>query len=380
MNTHLDTNIRFRPGPGLPPPTLAGCETEKAKIRLVLDDLAIGQTTTNVALIGPRGNGKTVLLQWVKTQVGCYRGKIECVELSPECFESHHSLATALANSGAASALADDGFSASINLFGLRFGFMREKPAKKPLIQVLEKRCSENGLVILIDGAHTLDHHSDMASSLFYNAQVLSGDGRPLLLILADTPNISQRLSAIEATYWNRLEKIGVGLLDIAEAREALRIPFERMGYSINADIVDAAAREAQCYPYFLQVVGDALHWAARKESDKLGRGNEIGSEILAQALNELRRKRTNYYEDRHRELNEAGILPAAEAVARRFMEKEEKSISAAAFEVAVSQSVDKKIEELAKKGGGKIRPEAWSALYGVRSGMKSYASPGFQA
>ena len=82
----------------------------------MLDDLAVGQTTTNVALIGPRGNGKTVLLQWVKTQVGRYQGKIECVELSPECFESHHSLAAALANPGAASALAADGFSASINL------------------------------------------------------------------------------------------------------------------------------------------------------------------------------------------------------------------------------------------------------------------------
>ena len=358
MNKQPD--LRFRPGPGLPPPVLAGRGTEKARIRSVLDDLRPGQrTTTNIALIGPRGNGKTVLLKWVKEQVGHYNGEIECVELRPECFESHHSLATALSGPGATSALSADGFSASINLFGIKFGLMRQRPAEKSLMQVLEKRCSKNGLAILIDEAHTLDHHPDVARSLFYNTQMLAGDGHPLLLILAGTPNITKRLALIEATFWSRIKKFGIGLLDEAAAREAIRIPFERMGYSVKADIVDEAAREAQCYPYFLQVVGDALHWVARKESGKLGSGNEIGNEILAQALEELNGNKKNYYEERYLELFDAGILPAAEAVARRFILQNGKSISAAAFEVAVSRSVDKKMEELAKRSG-LIEPAAW--------------------
>ena len=231
------------------------------------------------------------------------------------------------------------------------------------LRHVLKRRCSKRGLVILIDEAHTLDRYADLARAFFNDAQMLAGDGHRLLLILAGTPNISQRLSAIEATFWNRLEKIGIGLLDVAAARDALRIPLEEMGYRIELNIVDKAAQEAQCYPYFLQAVGYALHEAARTEPGKLGDGNEIGDAILARALTELRGKRTSYYEDRHRELDDVGILPAAVAVARRFMENKEKSISAAAFRAAVSSSVDTKMEELVKAAsGGKTRPAAWIA------------------
>ena len=352
-------DLSFKPSAGEIPPVMAGREKEQSRIKLVLDRLKAGLSPgQNIALIGPRGNGKTVLLKWVKEQVGRCDGKIKCVELIPENFESHHDLITALTDSESFSAHAFGWPSSLTGLHGLGVGLSRKETAKKPLRHVLEKRCSKNGLAILIDEAHKLYRYPNLASAFFNDAQILVGDGRPLLLALAGTPNITRRLAMIEAMFWSRIKKIGVGLLDEAAAREALRIPLERMGYSVKADIVDAAVREAQCYPYFLQVVGDALHCAARKESENLGSDNEIGNEILVQALEELSDSKMNYYEERYLELFDAGILPAAEAVARRFISQKEKSISAAAFEVAVSLSIDKKMEELVKKGGG-IEPAA---------------------
>ncbi len=357
MNKTLDLN--FKPGAGEIPPVMAGREKEQSRIKLVLDRLKAGLSPgQNIALIGPRGNGKTVLLKWVKEQVGRCDGKIKCVELIPENFESHYDLITALTDPESFLARAFSWLSSLTGLHGLGVGISRKETAKKPLRHVLKKRCSKNGLAILIDESHKLYRYPNLVSAFFNDVQVLVGDGRPLLLILAGTPNITKRLAMIEATFWSRTKKIGIGLLDDAAAHEALRIPFERMGYSIKADIVDAAAQEAQCYPYFLQVVGDALHCAARKESENLGSGNEIGNEILVQALEELSDSKMNYYEERYLELFDAGILPAAEAVARRFISQKEKSISAAAFEVAVSLSIDKKMEELVKKGGG-IEPAA---------------------
>jgi len=57
-------------------------------------------------------------------------------------------------------------------------------------------------LAILIDEAHTLDHYADSARAFLNDVQTLCGDDRPLLLILAGTPNISARLNRIEATFW----------------------------------------------------------------------------------------------------------------------------------------------------------------------------------
>ena len=353
-------NLIFTPGAGISPPVLAGRDKEKATITTVLDGLATGLCPAeNIALIGPRGNGKTALMKWVKAQVGSYNGKVDCVELNAKYFESNRDLVAALSDRGVLSSLADQGVSAKIKFPGSEIDFSPQEAAGRLLRSVLEKRCSKNGLAILIDEAHTLSDYKHSARGFFNDVQSIAGDGRPLLLILAGTPNISTRLATIEATFWNRLKKIGVGLLDDAAAHEALRVPLKWMGYTIEADALDRAANEAQCYPYFLQLVGAALHRVAREEPDKLGSGNGIGGAILAQALKEFEIATNSYYDERYRELQWAGVLPAAEAVARRFVSQEAKSISAAAFEVSVSRSIDSELKSLAKERGG-INPAAW--------------------
>ena len=344
----------FTPGAGHPPPVLAGRDEEKTAIRKALDRLRAGLSPVqNIALIGPRGNGKTVLVRWAEEQISRGNGDIRCEVLHPECFESHHDLVGALADQSLLSALARDGFAANINLFGSGVGFSRQEAAKKLLRPVLEKKCSRNGLAILIDEAHTLHRHPDLVRAFFNNVQTLVGKGRPLLLILAGTPNITTRLNAIEATFWDRLNKIGIGLLSAEAAREALRIPLEGMGFRVAPGILDKAADEAQCYPYFVQVVGDALHHAAEAEP-----GDGIGGAVLEQALATLRNRRNNYYSGRYQELRRAGILPAAEAVAQLFASKKE-SIFNSDFEVAIERSLDGKMKKLAKSKGW-IEPAAW--------------------
>ena len=349
---------KFKPGFGKVPPEFAGRDDEMAVITETLDDLGVRSCpAANIALIGPRGNGKTSLLRWVQTQIDRREDGIECVVLSADRFSSHHDLVYALATQGLLSALAGDGFSATIKLFGSEVAFSRQRAAKKLLRPVLEKKCSENGLAILIDEAHTLDRYLDAVREFFNEVQML--EMRPLLLILAGTPSISTRLNKIEATFWNRLDKIGVGLLDAEAAQKALRIPLERMGYGVKADTLEKAADEAQHYPYFLQVIGRELHRAAKSDPGKLGRGNEIGGAILDRALKEFRLARNNYYSGRYQELRTRGILRSAEAVARLFASHKRNSISTAAMEAVVARSIDTKLEELARRKG-EIDPAAW--------------------
>ncbi len=293
-----------------------------------------------------------MLLRWAETHADHYGGKIKCAVLNPGCFRSHSDLVDALADHGMLATLLSEGYSGSVNILGSGLSLSQQASPTKLLRLVLEKRCSNGGLALLVDEAHTLDHNPEVARAFFKDAQALAGEGRPLLLILAGTPDTSSRLNGIEATFWNRLDKIGIGRLDMAASQEALRAPLERMGYRIEADALDQAADAAQRYPYFLQLVGRELHRSAKAEPDKLG-GGRIGGAILEQALKAFRIASNAYFADRHHELRTIGILSSAEAVARLFAAQKTISISTAAIKSTIGRSIDKKLEKRAKASGG---------------------------
>ena len=125
-------DAKFKPGFGKTPPELAGRDYEMATITEALDELgARACPAANIALIGPRGNGKTALLRWAQTQVDRRDDNIECAVLSADRFNSHHELVDALADQGVFSALAKDRFSETIKLFGSEIAFSRQGAAKK---------------------------------------------------------------------------------------------------------------------------------------------------------------------------------------------------------------------------------------------------------
>ena len=369
-------DLSFKPGAGETPPFLAGRKKEKEEIKRILDRLKNGNSPgQNIVLIGPRGNGKTVLMQWIKEEVGRYKGKVKCVALSSHCFRTHDDLVRSLKR--------PEGFRVKqliAKLFFLKVVFLRREAKKEMLRDVLDKRCSESGLAILIDEAHTLYEHSDEVRNFFIEAQTLASSGRPLLLILAGTPDISWNFTKIEISFWNGMKKFGIGLLDDEEAKEALRTPLERMGYNIEDRALDRAASEAQRYPFFLQIVGSKLHRGAEAEPGKLGSGKEIGDAILEQALTEFGAERDNYYNLRYRELQYEGILEVAEAVASRFVLHKEGSITGGALEVTIKkciggrESTKSGITKLAAELEDKLRDNGfvWSHI-----GSEHWCEPG---
>ena len=148
------------------------------------------------------------------------------------------------------------------------------------------------------------------------------------------------RLNAIEITFWNRLRKLGIGLLSASAAKDALHLPLERMGYGIVSEVLVRAAEQAQKYPYFLQLIGEALHLAAKAEPERLEPGRCIGESLLKRGLEGSRAARTAYFEDRYRELQIRSLLPAAEAVARLFATRGSPVLSSE-FEDVVARTRD---------------------------------------
>ena len=136
----------------MPPPVMAGREREKALVADAFERLEKGvNPAANLALIGPRGNGKTALLRWAQSEGNSRGGKLNCVNLKPHQFETLPELVEALASSSIIKNLAGDGFAFSISALGAGTGIARQQAAQKLLETRLRKRCAGCGFVILID-------------------------------------------------------------------------------------------------------------------------------------------------------------------------------------------------------------------------------------
>lgn len=349
----------FRPGFGTPPPLLAGRETEKKKIARQLAAITSGYPTgTQIGLIGPRGNGKTALLHWAQdtTRKGGAHSGVGCVRLTGDDFDSHERLVFALAGTqnsqwlqSVGGGLVRSAVGIASQLFaGFSIPAGGESTPERLLGPVLEQR-AEKGLLVLVDEAHIMSLYPKTARDFLNSIQIVAA-GQPLLLVLAGTPDLPTRLNSVQATFWSRIQTVGVDLLTAEAAKDAIRQPLDRAGYGVRQPALDRAIQEAQRYPYFLQLVGSAMHTAAIEEPDRLESGRAIGDALLEPAFSELRTARDSYYANRYRELSVRRLVPVAEAVARLFASRP--AVSVHAFEAAVAGAIDPKLASNAEKDG----------------------------
>ena len=105
-----------------------------------------------------------------------------------------------------------------------------------------------------------------------------------------------------------------IGLLSRAAARDALIKPLETQGVGIDFRALIAVIDESQRYPYFIQLCGEAL-WKRCLTSGASG----LTIADAQAAHPHVTALITDYYQDRYRELETRGLLPAAVAVAPLF-------------------------------------------------------------
>ena len=180
---------------------------------------------------------------------------------------------------------------------------------------MLTERCRQRPLVVLLDEAQNLDH--EVGHALLTASQSVAA-ASPFLLVMAGTPELQAHLNTLFATFWNRAEQIGIDRLSEAASAAAVANPLAELNPSIS--FIDAALErvvaESQCYPYFLQLWGDAL-WRAATDA----RTTCIDDATVAAAKPTFDLKGTIYYEDRRDELKRQGLLEVAARLAPAFQE-----------------------------------------------------------
>ena len=299
----------FRPGDGALPPALAGRTVQQAVLSRCLAAL-VAKTAPphNVVLLGPRGNGKTALLNWFAGV--CREASVDVAALTPQRIANQQALVDALApRRGIARWLPRKIGVASV----ASAEWQPEGSANRDLVGALTARCRRRPLAVLLDEAHTLDR--DVGRALLNASQQVRAVA-PFLLVLAGTPGLSDHLRRMDASFWSRLGEglLGVGRLDEAAAREALAKPLGENHVAIDTCALRTVVEHSQRYSYFIQLWGDAL-WQHHGTTGE----TRLATTAVAATRPGVWARMADYYQVRYEELRDAGLLNAAVAVAPLF-------------------------------------------------------------
>ena len=295
----------FRPGTGAFPPELAGREQEQAVLSLCISDLTDGDSPPHdVVLIGPRGNGKTVLLRWFED--ACRKAPVEVVRIAPSRIHTEQALYDALLPANRLRRWLPRKWGVA----GLgKAEWEASAPATHEFADRLSARCRKRPVAALVDEAHTLN--LDVGHFLLNASQDVRAEA-PFLLVLAGTPGLLAHLRKMNASFWDRLGSglLGIGRLSAVAAKAALEKPLAGQHVKVDADVLDLAVEHSQRYAYFIQLWGEAL-WNQRLVTGE----TRLTAVHAAAARPAVEARVAEYYQSRYEELEAARLLPAAAAV-----------------------------------------------------------------
>jgi type II secretory pathway predicted ATPase ExeA len=268
----------FTPTFGVDPPRLVGRDAELALVQRALAAGA-GHPGRAVLITGPRGAGKTVLLNALESVAREAGWAVLSETVQPGLAEVMTSTSLPAALAAADQSVVDasvTGVSASV--LGIGGGFTRQVTERHPvapglrqqlefLAQLLRER--QAGVFISLDEVH----RNEIAElrPLFHAIQHCLRQGLPVAFAAAGLPSaITDLLNADVLTYLRRAERFALQALPAPVVGPAIREPFTRVGRAVEETALDQAVAAVHGYPFLIQVVGFEL-WEAAAGTSQVG-------------------------------------------------------------------------------------------------------------
>ena len=307
----------FNSGPGESPPHLAGRENEKEQFKQRLARMSAGRSPgTEIIMYGPRGMGKTVLLNWLENEVektAQDNRPLRTVQASPTIFPSLKSLWDKLISDDWKQKIWPEQI--ELGALGNKIVWNSKAPNENDLVSVLIEECKERPLVLLMDEAHTMEPAFCQA---LLNISQQARQNAPFLLVLAGTPGLSHFLTTVNASFVERSKKMGIARLEAQATANAIVKPLQEDGITVDADALEHVVEDSQHYPYFIQLWGEAL-WDLAKQKDL----QKLTSEEITEAEAKVESSRITFYKERRDTLEEKKLLPVSVAIATLFQQRE---------------------------------------------------------
>ena len=266
----------FPAGSSNEPQLLVGREEQLARLNALGDELLRDRSTRGariigVALYGPRGTGKTVLLSAFKRALTEQRGGAAAsVDISGESAPADPRGVAELISSMFPTRGGE--WEAKIEASGVMAGLAKVKagvsrkpgtPAPAPMavssaLAALSDADGGKPVLVTMDEAHAAP--PEALGALLNAAQVLNGEGVPVAVALAGTPDLVDALSDAKATWFldrapeERL--VPVRNLTAADCAATVAAPLDALGLKFDPAALDAAAEWCRGSPYFSQLLG----------------------------------------------------------------------------------------------------------------------------
>jgi hypothetical protein len=266
----------FRPTFGVSPPVVAGRYDllEQFRIGLVEGPGSPGRASLYV---GPRGSGKTVLLNELEVVAG----------------EQGWYVIAETASDGLVARLVDEHFPAllarvdpdrtdtqvrSATAFGVGLGIERRRrheprPGLRSqltvLTDILTLRSPPSGLLLTVDEVHGGD--PDELRELGTTVQHCFREQRPVAFAAAGLPVAVQEhlLNDRVLTFLRRADRHHLGAVSPDEVRIAIEDPIRSAGRTIDPDALELAVSATRGYPFMIQMVGWQL-WRLSDDADTI--------------------------------------------------------------------------------------------------------------
>ena len=301
----------YAPGAGTRPPELAGRDEIRDSAKVVLERTRIGRPTKSIVMVGLRGVGKTVLLDFIRQEAessGIHALRIEASEnrslpsiLAPQLRVallklSRRRRAAQLAQR-ALKGLA--GFVSALKVtyqdieVGLDFdpepGLADNGNLEIDLQELFEvvgaaAKADETCAALLVDELQYVkeDELAALITALHRTAQ----RQLPVVMFGAGLPQVRGRMGKAKSYAERLFEFPDIGPLSPEDAKRAIAKPASDEGVKIKSAALDAIVSQTKCYPYFLQEWGKHV-WDVAERSPITASNVEIASKQAIATLDE---------------------------------------------------------------------------------------------
>ena len=185
---------------------------------------------------------------------------------------------------------------------------LKDEPKQEDLELVLQERLQVQPVLLLMDEVM----HYDLKSlrAVLQVSQFMIRKKMPLAVILAGTPDLESHLGKAEASFIARSKDIRINLFSDDEAADALRTPLANCGIEVEAKALEMMVALADNYPFFIQLIGEEV-WKILAGKQQTA----VNVALVEAAGKKMQVARNNFYRKIYGEIEELNLEAYAHQV-----------------------------------------------------------------